>query len=63
MLSIANLAPTASLIAVKSKIPNVSNLVKKTGYNTKISEIEKKITDYYHSNAYITTPEFNRLTA
>ena len=29
MLSIANLAPTASLIAVKSKIPNVSNLVKK----------------------------------
>ena len=26
-------------------MPNVSNLVKKTDYNTKINEIEKKITD------------------
>ena len=36
---------------------------KKTDYNTKINEIEKKITDHDHSNKYITTLEFNRLTA
>ena len=33
---------------------------KKTDYNTKISEIEKKITDYNHGK-YMTTPEFNNL--
>ena len=42
-------------------IPNVSNLVKKNDYNTKINEIEKKITDHSHDK-YITTPEFNKLT-
>ena len=35
---------------------------KKTGYKTKISEIEKKITDHDHDK-YITTPEFNKSTA
>ena len=44
------------------KIPYVSNLVKKTDYSTKISEIEKKITDHDH-DIYVTTPEFNKLTA
>ena len=34
---------------------------KKTYYNTKINEIEKKITDHDHDK-YITTPEFNKLT-
>ena len=34
----------------------------KTDYNTKINEIGKKITDLEHSNKYITTPEFNKLT-
>ena len=43
-------------------LPNVSNLVKKTDNNTKISEIEKKITDHDHDK-YITTPEFNKLLA
>ena len=28
--------------AVENKIPNVSNLVKKLNYNTKINNIEKK---------------------
>ena len=28
---------------------------KKTDSDTKISEIEKKVTDHYHSNKYITT--------
>ena len=40
------------------KIPDVSSLVKKKNYNTKITEIEKKLTDHNHDK-YITTPEFN----
>ena len=43
-------------------LPDVSNLVKKTDYNTKINEIEKKITDHDYDK-YITTPEFNKLAA
>ena len=35
---------------------------KKTDYNTKINEIEKKISGHYHDR-YITTPEFSKLTA
>ena len=35
--NVTNLATTTALTAVENKIPNVSNLVKKTGYNTKIS--------------------------
>ena len=35
-------------------------LLKKTNYNTKITEIEKKLTDHNHEK-YITTPEFNTL--
>ena len=37
-------------------------LVKKTGYDTKINEVGKKITDHDHAK-YITTQEFNKLTA
>ena len=36
--------------------------LKKTDYNTKINEIEKKLTDHDHDK-YITTPEFNTLAA
>ena len=36
--------------------------LKKPDYNTKISETEQKITDHDHDK-YITTPEFNKLTA
>ena len=39
-----------------------SNLVKKTDYNTKITEIKKKLTDYNHDK-HITAPEFNTLSA
>ena len=56
------MATNSALTAVKNKIPDVSNLVKKTNYNTKISEIEKKVTDHDHDE-YITTPEFIKLTA
>ena len=47
---------------VENKIPSVSSLVKKTDYDTKISELEKKLTDHNHDK-YITTPEFNTLAA
>ena len=44
-------------------MPSVSNLVKKTDYNTKISEIENKITTDHDHDQYISTKEFNKLTA
>ena len=34
----------------------------KTDYDTKITETEKKLTDHNHDK-YLTTPEFNTLTA
>ena len=40
---ITGLATNSALTAVENKIPDVSSLVKKTDYNTKISEIEDKI--------------------
>ena len=43
-------------------MPNVSNLVKKTGYNTKVTEIENKINIHNHDR-YIDTQEFNKLAA
>ena len=43
-------------------MPSVTNLVEKSNYNTKINEIEKKITDHNHDK-YITTPEFNKLAS
>ena len=48
------------MTAVENKIPKVSTLVTKTDNNTKISEIEKKVSDHNHDK-YITTPEFNKL--
>ena len=36
--------------------------LKKTNYETKISELEEKLADHNHDR-YITTPEFNPLTA
>ena len=57
---VSNLATKTALTAVENKIPSVSNLVKKTDYDTKITEIEKKLTDHNHDK-YITTPEFNTL--
>ena len=50
------------MITVENKIPDVSSLAKKTDYNTKISDIEKKITEHDHDK-YITTPEFNTMAA
>ena len=45
---------------MENTIPSISSLVKKTDYKTKITEIEKKLTDHNHDK-YITTTEFNKL--
>ena len=42
---------------------DTSDLLKKAGYNSKSSKIEKKINDHDHSNKNITTQEFNKLTS
>ena len=47
---------------IGNKISNINSLVKKTDYNIKIIEAEKTLTDYNHDK-YITTPEFNKLSA
>ena len=48
-------------------MPNVGNLVKKsfdhTKVNTKICEIENKVTTDHDHDKYITTQAFNKLTA
>ena len=49
-------------ICIENKIHDVSTLVKKTDYDAKISDIERKVTDYVHDK-YITTSQFNNLTA
>ena len=59
---ISNLATKTALTTVKNKIPSVSDLVKKTDYNTKVTEIENKLTDHNHDK-YIDTSEFNKLAA
>ena len=59
---ISNLATKTALAAVENKIPNTNNLVMKTDNNAKITEIKNKITNHKHDE-YITTPEFNKLTA
>ena len=50
------------MYATENKIPDVSSLVKKTDYDTKISEIEKRLMDHNHDN-YITTSEFDKFIA
>ena len=62
--SITKLATTAALTTVENKVPNVSNLVKKTDQETKIRDIFllKKITDDNHDE-YISNPEFNEFPA
>ena len=41
--SITGLATTSTLTAVENKIPCISNFVKKTDYDTKVGEIEKRM--------------------
>ena len=59
--SITGLSTTSVLTAVENKIPNVNILIRKTDYDTKISETGKKVAHHNHDK-YITTPEFNKFT-
>ena len=56
---ISYLATKAALTTVENKM-HVSNLVKKTDYNTKVAEIENKLINHNHDK-YIDTQEFNKL--
>ena len=49
------------LLLLKIKYLTLVIQSKKTHYNRKINEVEKKITDNH--GKYITTPEFNKLMA
>ena len=40
--NITNLATTTALTAVQNEIPNISHLVKKSDYNTKIRTLRKR---------------------
>ena len=55
---VSGLATKTALTAVGNKVRDVSSLVKKTNYYSKISKLEKKLTNYNHDK-YITSPEFN----
>ena len=57
--NVSSLVTKTAFTAVENKITDVSSLVKKTNYNTKITEIEKKVTDHNHDKC-ITTPESNK---
>ena len=43
MPDISSLATKTALTTVENKIPNISSLIKKTNYNTKISRLDGKI--------------------
>ena len=51
----------SALNPIENKVPNFSSLVKKTDYDIKVGEAEKKLTDHSH-NKYVTTSEFNTFT-
>ena len=56
----SNLATKTALTTVENKISSVNNFVKKTDYNTKVTEIENKLNNHNHDK-YIDTSEFNKL--
>ena len=60
---VSSLATKTPLTAVENKIPDVNSLVKKKQtVAQKSMNLKKKLTDHNHDK-YITTPEFNTLTA
>ena len=46
MFDISNLATKTALTAVENEIPNATNLVKKTDYDTKTTGIENKLNNH-----------------
>ena len=59
--SLRGLATNSALTAVEDKIPDVSNLVEKRDYVTKITELEIYLNSHDHDK-YITSTEFEKLT-
>ena len=57
---ISNLGTKTALTTVEHKITSTSNLIKKTDYNTRVTEIENKLNDHNHDK-YIDSSEFNKL--
>ena len=58
----ADFIKKAKLTELENKIPDISNLVNKTDYNTKVTEIENKLNIHKHDK-YINTQAFKKLTA
>ena len=50
------------MTTVENKIPSVSGLVKKIGYNTKVTDIKNILNNQNHDK-YVATSEFNTLAA
>ena len=50
------------MATVENKIPSITGLVKKTDYNTKITDIQNKLNNHNHDK-YVATSEFNTLAA
>ena len=50
------------MTTVEHKITSISGLVKKTDYNTKITDIENKLNNHNHDK-YVATSEFSTLAA
>ena len=48
------------MTTVENKIPSIRSLVKKTDYNTKITDIENKVNNHNHDK-YVATSGFNTL--
>ena len=57
---VSSLVTKAALTTVENKIPDVSSFVKKNDLNTKVKEIQNKLSNHNHDK-YIDTPEFNKL--
>ena len=60
ILDVCNLARKTALTTVEYTIPDVGNLIEKTDYNTKVTEIENKLNNRNHDK-YIDISEFNKL--
>ena len=43
ILSLTGLATTSELTVVENKIPSISNLIKKTDYNTKVLKLKRNL--------------------
>ena len=50
---VSNLATKTAFATVENKIPDLTNLVNKTDNNTKVTEIENKLTDHNHDKLLI----------